>query len=117
MALDLAELVEEMEAVRQKANWETLQYWEVLLTLVADKLDMDRGQCLLNWIKNAGINEKKKLLQEFKSAVQIGAEEGIKNGSKYQKALQNDVLSGYKGYANMELGIDRFVRQANPLKS
>lgn len=116
MALDLAELVEEMEAVRQRTDWQALRYWEVLLRLVADKLDMDRGQCMLQCITNASFDEKEKLFQDFKSAVQLGAEEGVKKISKYQKALQNDVLSGYKGYANMELGKERFVGTAEPLE-
>ena len=87
----------------------------VLLDLVSDKLDMDRGQYLLDCITNASVDEKEKLLQEFKTAAQMGVEEGVNKIGEYRQAFQNDVLVRYKAWANVELGKERFMGPPEPL--
>lgn len=113
MAGDLAELVEDMEATLQRNDGERFGYRRVLLVLVADKLDMDRGSAILDAIDAAGEKERESLFRELQGQVAIGWEIGVGKVTQGKKKLDGDPLAGFKLYANMELGGERFIRPAS----
>jgi hypothetical protein len=112
MARDLAELVEDMEASRQLGQGLPLQYRAVLVRLVADKLDMDRGDAILEYFENTDLHNREALFKQSREATVSGWNRGINRVKAELETLRGDPLAYYKGYANCELGKDRFVRPA-----
>ena len=113
MALDLAELVEDMEAVKQKGDEIGLQYRAALLGLVGDKLDMDRGQSILEELQRSDGDAKEQFFRDLREATFTGWNRGIERVKTEVSMLGGDPLIYYKGYANMELEKNRFNRPAS----
>ncbi|MCH8086783.1 MAG: hypothetical protein IIC81_02905, partial [Chloroflexi bacterium] len=112
MARDVAELVEDMEAVRQEHNNNGLQYRSILSKLVADKLDMDRGQEILEALVEAEAGMKEEVFKQLQKAVIKGLTKAVQQLNQELPILQNDCLAAFKLNANAELEKRRFVRPA-----
>jgi hypothetical protein len=112
MARDLAELVEDMEAVKQRGDALLLEYRAALHDLVADKLCMDRGAAILGAFDSADSAERGELFLELREATLLGWAEGLKKVQQESKDFLGDPLIRYKSVANAELGRKRFVKTA-----
>ena len=114
MALDLAELVEDMEAAKQRGDAVGLQFRAALVSLVSEKLDMDRGRELLEILDQSKGKERIKIFQKLRDGTLTGWALGLERAEREIDTLSGDPLIYYKGYANMELVKDRFVRPSSP---
>lgn len=114
MALDLAELVEDMEAARQREDGVALQYRAALVRLVGAKLDMDRGREILGMLDQSEGEERVEIFHGLRNGTQIGWARGLERVKRELEILGGDSLIFYKGYANMELGKERFTRPSSP---
>ena len=110
MARDLAELVEDMEAVKQKNNDYRLAYRAILFDLVVWKLDMDRGGAILDTLQMASDKEKWQLFEDMREAIKKGWSRGYEHALDAMNTLLPDPLAFQKMYANSELESKRFVR-------
>ena len=112
IALDMAELVEDMEASKQSGAVDRLQYRVVLMDLVTEKLDMDRVSSIIEAVDSASPKDSDALLKQLQDGISRGSSEGVKEALHQAQLLAADPLGAYKAYANIELDVKRFVRPA-----
>ena len=115
MALDLAELVEDLQALRLdrvEAHDVRYYYRSALLTLVADKLDLDATVIIRDALDVSNIGKREKIFAELQSATKRGWEAGVERANQEGETLKGDPLIGPKVYANAQLGRPRFIRAA-----
>ncbi len=116
MALDFAELVEDMEAVKQKGDVAALQYRAMLHKLVGDKLDMDRGWSILDAYQQRDADQKEELFKELREATMMGWDMGTERVNCRSELFRGDPLTIFKEHANVELEIDRFIGAPNSVE-
>ena len=113
MALDLAELVEDLQALRLDgigAENARYQYRYELMVLSMDKLDLDRGVAIKDALDGLDDKSRQELFGKLREGTKQGWDKGLDEARKGNKMFYVDPLGGAKCYANAELGRSRFVK-------